>query len=361
MNTHNNSPLVTDKVAEKLRSYSAAAETAGKLTAEQLAIVYEHRWFKLFVPKDLGGLALSVPEGVRLEEELARIDGSLGWTVTLCAGANLFVGYIDPAIAMEVFIDPMVCLGGSGQPSGTAAVKNGGYEVTGRWRYATGAPHNTHFTANCVIEQDGKPVLNDDGEPLVKSFFFDATDVRMVADWNTIGLRATASHSFEVDKLWVDQNRSFVIVPERASSDLPLYQYPFLPFAQTTLAANTLGMARHFIECCMDIAVSKPQHGKASKTLTELLDAGSQRINHARRVFYEALDASWDALIREGKIPEMALRAIAETSHALVSISQETVVSLYPHCGIAAADASSAINRVWRDIFTASQHSLFRG
>lgn len=360
MNTHNNSPLVADGVAEKLRSHSAAAETEGKLTAGQLAMIHAHRWFKLFVPKELGGLELTVPEGVRLEEELARIDGSLGWTVTLCAGANLFVGYIDPAIAGRVFADPKVCLGGSGQPSGTATVKNGGYEVTGRWRYATGAPHNTHFTANCVIERDGKPVLNDNGEPLVKSFFFDAADVRVPGDWNTMGLRATASHSFEVDRLWVDQSRSFVILPECATSDLPLYRYPFLPFAQTTLAANTLGMARHFMECCTAIAVSGQQRGKASKALTELLDVGIQRIDRARQAFYETLDASWEDLIHKGNIPVMTLRTIDETSHALVGISQDVVVSLYPHCGIVAADTSSAINRIWRDIFTASQHSLFR-
>lgn len=128
---------ITDDLTENLRSYSRRAEEEGRLTAEQLAIVYDRKWFKLFVPKKYGGLELTVPEGVRLEEKLAQVDGSLGWTVTLCGGANLFVGYIDQSIANSIFIDPRVCFGGSGQASGKAIVQNDGYEVTGKWQYAT--------------------------------------------------------------------------------------------------------------------------------------------------------------------------------------------------------------------------------
>src|SRR5690606_20950813 len=171
-------------------------------------------------------------------------DGSLGWTVTLCAGANLFVGYLDRDTAAPIFGDRKVCFGGSGQAAGTAIVKDGGYEVTGRWGYATGAPHNTHFTANCVIEQHGKPVMDHAGQPVVKSFFFDRKDVRVITDWNTFGLRATASHSFEITKCQVPENRSFLISPDQATWDLPTYRYPFIALAQTTLAVNTLGMAR---------------------------------------------------------------------------------------------------------------------
>src|SRR3546814_14597400 len=95
-------PQVPAALADRLNGLSAYAESQGALMADQLAMIYDRRWFKLFVPSSLGGLELSLPAGVRLEEELARIDGSLGWTVTLCAGANLFVGYMDRSIAEMV-------------------------------------------------------------------------------------------------------------------------------------------------------------------------------------------------------------------------------------------------------------------
>ena len=40
------------------------------------------------MPKENGGLGMSMPEGLRMEETLAWTDGSTGWTVTLCAGAS---------------------------------------------------------------------------------------------------------------------------------------------------------------------------------------------------------------------------------------------------------------------------------
>ena len=362
MNTAHTHRVVLPEAAtaNALRQQAGQAETDGRLTAGQLETIYRNKWFKMFVPNALGGLGLSLPEGVRLEEELAWIDGSLGWTVTLCAGANLFVGYIEPAVAGLVFADANVCFGGSGQPSGTATVKGGGYEVTGRWRYATGAPHNTHFTANCVIEHNGKPVLDKTGQPLIKSFFFDRSAVQIHADWNTVGLRATASHSFEVNRLRVNQDRSFLISPEQARLDMPLYQYPFLPFAQTTLAANTLGMARYFIACCRDLPATGRKPGITGDSFAKQIEAAAGKIAMARALFYEALDRSWEVLIRTGRLPDAIQERVGETSRALVQTAQAAVVALYPYCGIAGADVATPINRAWRDIFTASQHSLLR-
>src|SRR5690606_37836674 len=213
---------------EQLRGNAGCAESIGTLTPEQLAIIYDRRWFKLFVPRSLGGLELPLPEGIRLEEEVARIDGSLGWTVALCAGGHRLGGYLDRSVAGAVFADPHVCLGGSGQATGKAVAEGDGYRVSGKWRYATGTPHLTHFTANCVLQKDGKDLLDATGAPLVRSFFFSRSDVHITDDWSAFGLKATASHSFAVDDLWVGPSQSFLIKPDAVTWDHPIYRYPFL-------------------------------------------------------------------------------------------------------------------------------------
>lgn len=346
-----NEQMVPAALVEQLRRLAGPAETEGTLTADQLAIIYNHRWFKLFVPGSLGGLELPLPDGVRLEEELAQIDGSLGWTVTLCAGANLFVGYMDRSVAGTVFTDPSVCLGGSGHATGKAVVEGDGYRVSGRWRYATGAPHLTHFTANCVIEQDGKELLDNNGNLVIRSFFFPKADVRVIDDWNALGLKATASRSFEVNHLPVDRSQTFVISPRTATWDHPIYQYPFLQFAEATLAANTLGMARHFLACTANLG---------ARGLQQLVRAAEWKLNGARESFYSALDASWDELLRTGELTPHTLAAVSKWSRTMVRVCRKQVMAIYPHVGMAGADASSEMNRVWRDIFTASQHSLLR-
>ncbi|SFC48947.1 Acyl-CoA dehydrogenase [Parapedobacter composti] len=350
---------VPPHIQAELRHEAVKAEELGRLTDKQLSVIYNNRWFKLFVPKEFGGLALSIPEGVRLEEELARIDGSLGWTVTLCAGANLFAGFLPPAVAQTLFGDQKICFGGSGQAAGHAEAEAGGYRITGKWRYATGAPHLTHFTANCVIEREGKPLLDEQGNTLVKSFFMPKAGVRVVEDWNTFGLKATASHSFDVDGVWVADTHSFVIRPEYAEFPDPVYRYPFLQFAEVTLAVNTLGMARHFMECFVALTEGKLQNSHSEK-IRGLFQIAGTRLKQSKRLFYDALEASWDGLLQYGTIPQEQLTAVSHASRSLVEVARQQVVLLYPYSGIEGAAVTSEINRSLRDIFTASQHSLFR-
>ena len=333
--------MIATEHIHALRALSARAETQGQLTPEQLAVVYDHGWFKAFVPRSYGGLELTFPAGVRLEEELAWIDGSLGWTITLCAGANLFVGYLDPSVAQVLFSNRTVCLGGSGQASGRAVREKGGYRISGKWRYATGAPHLTHFTANCLI----------DDTSVVKSFFFAKGDVHVEEDWPAFGLKATASHSFSVSDHWVSKSHAFDISPEYATLPQLIYRYPFLQFAEATLAANTLGMARHFILCAAEF-VKTDSAGKLAKAQQLLADV--------RASFYAAVDASWGELTLRGDLSLATSQAVSNQSRALVRLCREQVIALYPHVGLVAANPTTEINRIWRDLFTASQHSLLR-
>jgi indole-3-acetate monooxygenase len=129
------------KISDNIRHLSAEAETLRQLQPAQLEIIYKQNWFNLFVPKEHGGLGLTLTAGLQIQEALAWTDGSSGWTVTLCSGANYFIGFLEPEAAKEIFNNPEVCFSGSGHPSGIAKKIKDGYEMTGRWKYATGAPH----------------------------------------------------------------------------------------------------------------------------------------------------------------------------------------------------------------------------
>src|SRR5688572_19771047 len=122
-----------------LRNDMFIAEKNGKLTPGQLQVIYDRRWFNLFVPNKYGGLNLSLPEAIRLEENISYVDGSVGWVVTLCAGAAMFAGYFEEDLARRVFTDQSVCLAGSGKPNGIAKTIEGGFEINGTWPYASGA------------------------------------------------------------------------------------------------------------------------------------------------------------------------------------------------------------------------------
>jgi alkylation response protein AidB-like acyl-CoA dehydrogenase len=300
-----------------IRRESAEAEANGRLTVGQLDIIYRHQWFRMFVPKYLDGPGLDLSQVLRTEEALAWTDGSVAWVVTLCSGAGWFVGFLDPKFVESIVHDEHFCIAGSGAVTGTAVGNDSGYLVNGSWKYASGCLHATALTANCETGSG------------VKSFVFLPSEISVKRTWNSMGMIATGSHSFEVRELPVAAQRAFVIDPAHAVLTDPIYQYPFAQLAETTLAVNLSGLTSRFIDLCeFDTTIAAIKLGKA------------------RHLFYETVDGR-------------RLHEVSMVSRNLVRTCRETINQLYPLCGLRAADRTTEINRVWRNFHTAAQHSIF--
>lgn len=348
--------LIREKEKELLRNESRLAAVAGSLTPVQLDLIYRHKWFHLFVPKTHGGLELSLPEALQVEETLAAIDGSLGWTVTLCAGAAWFAGFLDQALAGAIFSDPKVCVGGSGASTGAAVKTSSGFRISGQWRFATGAPHLTHFTANCQLQDErGNVVLDPDGSPAIKAFIFKREEVEIIPDWRGMGLTATASHSFRLKDVAVPPERAFAIDSTKAQLPQPIFRYPFLPFAAATLAVNYCGMATYFLELAADIF-----QPKRSEQLTRLHQEAVTEIALARQALYDTVETSWQIVSGGEVLSDQAEAAVNQAGGLLADLCIRKVDLLFPYCGMSGADLATDINRVWRDLHTASQHGLLR-
>jgi alkylation response protein AidB-like acyl-CoA dehydrogenase len=339
-------------LTEKLRQDAFIAENEGRLSYEQLKIIYDRQWFNLFVPTEYGGLALSLPDAVRLEEKIAYADGSVGWVVTLCSGAAMFIGYFDKEIAREVFSDQRVCLAGSGKPNGVARKTASGFELSGEWPYASGAPHATYFTANCRI---------GDSEE-IQSFLLKRNEVMLMEDWDFIGLKATAGYSFSVKNLKIPASRMFSISADHVQLNDPVYQYPFLPFAEATIAVNMCGMCLCFFALAEQLLSGRKsvtaEAALKNEKAFELINTGTVKISLLRHDFYAALDSSWLCHVSGKSFTDSGLRSVSETSKALARQARLLVNELYGYCGMDAARNTSMINLVWRNINTASQHTL---
>jgi alkylation response protein AidB-like acyl-CoA dehydrogenase len=352
----------------RIARYAAQADTDRWLHPVQQALVHRRGWLRMLAPRTNGGFELALPEVVRLEEALARIDGSMAWTVTLCAGAGWFAGFLPPALAREILATKRVCLAGSGAPTGVAEREGGGWRITGCWDYASGAPMATHFTFNALLQEHGQPLLDAAGNPLVSAFVVPAGLVQVVPTWRSIGLRATASHSYRVQGQWVHADHGFAIDPARARAQGPLYRFPFLAFAFVTLSANVAGMAAHFVELAEECIARRRNRfgegGKSGEPLIEvpavraLLDRAHAELATARADFYAALDAAWACAAAGGSVDDAQAARLQALSMAWVGASRRAVDTLYPCCGLYAAREDSEINRVWRDFHTASQHAL---
>jgi indole-3-acetate monooxygenase len=345
---------------ETIAAYSREAEQLGTLHPEQLKIIYAKEWFKMFVPRNHGGPGFSLPEILKIEEALSYVDGSTGWVVTLCSGAGWFYGFLDPDLATEIFKDNHVCLAGSGATTGIATMTNHGYIINGCWKYASGSAHATAFTLNCRIKQGEEQVVNADGSPRILSFLVKPHEVKINKTWNTMGMIATGSYSFEVNRLTVAKERSFTIDALHTHHPEAIFKFPFLQLAETTLAVNLSGMAYRFIDLCMMLFDQQKKYTAYQNTdLAQLITEAKIRFDTLRTDFHSTAELCWSALTNDETIDEQSLAKLTEVSYKLVNCSRAIVNQFYPYCGLSATDTRSEINRVWRNFHTAGQHALF--
>jgi len=356
--------FLSDSDARRLGTYAGAADAAGFLHPVQRAVVHRRGWLKMLAPQACGGAELPLPAVVRLEEQLAAIDGSAAWVVTLCAGAGWFAGFLPPALARDIIATPRLCVAGSGAPTGFADADGDGFRLSGRWDYASGAPMATHFTLNAVLREHGQVLTDAAGAPRIRAFILPAHQVEFVPSWRSIGMRATASHSYRIDGQWVASEHGFDIDAACATATGPLYRFPFLGLAFVTLTANVAGMASHFLHLARPL-IDGRRHARTGLALIDCppvqdhflsIEAG---MDAARSHFYAVLDATWALVVDGSAVSAQQAAALQSASLDLANTARRAVDELYPYCGLEAAREGTAINRVWRDLHTATQHSLF--
>ena len=138
-------PLV-DQHRERLDRERAMPD---EITAELI----EAQLFRLWTPRDMGGLELDPVDGLRVISEVARLDGSVGWNVMLLGAYSFFSGLLERAAAEEIYGPPDAAVGGQISPTGGhARPVEGGYRATGRWPFGSGSGQATWFLGHCAIE-----------------------------------------------------------------------------------------------------------------------------------------------------------------------------------------------------------------
>lgn len=309
--------------------------------------IHQKRLLQIWVPKVYDGLGLRLNQGLKILFDWSKIDGSLGWMLTLCSGANFFSRNLKPEIAKELFSDAKTCFGGSGMIGGTAEKQTDGtFLINGLWHFATGAPHLSHFTLNARLTENGKPLLDESGSEMIRSFVISKNQAEIIPNWKSMGMKATGTYSFTVENVKVSEDYSFIY--DEFFTDDVLDKIPFRIFADLTLLVNYLGMASHFAE-------------EAIKIRPHLdLNFFNERIEQAMKKVIEFADEI-ESLLNDSKLIISSKQSeIHDYSSALVESLSHQILEIYFQLGIKGSHTDSAVYQVFCDYFTATQHSNFR-
>ena len=109
----------------------------------------ERGFFRMLLPRSVGGAELLPAPYVRVVEEIAKGDASAAWCLNQGAGCSMTAAYLESR-PREVFGGPRGILAWGPGP-GKASIVPGGYRVTATWGFASGSQHATWLGCHVPI------------------------------------------------------------------------------------------------------------------------------------------------------------------------------------------------------------------
>ncbi|GMA62377.1 acyl-CoA/acyl-ACP dehydrogenase [Alicyclobacillus fastidiosus] len=202
---------ITKELADAFSQRAAQHDEDGSFPHENIADLRKSGYVTWTVPKEYGGLEISLRELLLHQEQLARGDGStalaIGWHVGMIL--NLRASHAFPDALFQAICRSVMDTGAlinscasepatgspsrGGRPETTAARVDGGYRITGRKTFSTLSP-----ALDWILVTAGIADSQEVGEFIVRG-----QDVQIVETWNTLGMRATGSHDIVLEDVFV--------------------------------------------------------------------------------------------------------------------------------------------------------------
>lgn len=331
------------------RAAGDAATTLPRATVDALVAANIHG---ANVPRDVGGAELCLADTIDVFAEVARADGSAGWSIMASATTACFFGaWGGDDLVEKMFAERVPLCAGQFAPNGTARRDGDGWLISGDYQFGSGID---------VAEWVGAGTLTDEDPPDMLFAVFPAEQAQRRGGWDVMGLRATASEDYAVRDVWVPDGATFRFFAPVRRRGGPVYELGVLGLTAVGHTGFALGVVRRALDELVEIAQTKHRMGAA----TPLRE--SERFLHAlgtlecRARANEALAraefGAADARLAETAEPDPALtnRLRAVTVH-VTQDGADIVRQCYLLAGTTGL-REGPLERCFRDIHAGTQH-----
>lgn len=353
-------------VAVQVAGDAAQGDLDRSVPATSVTAVEEAGLLRVLTPARFGGDQLDVAAYTAIIAAIARGDASLAWISSL---ANVFAWSLTrfPLAAQEEVWsrspDIRLCSAFTRPATSDMRRVEGGAIVTGRWGWASGSMHADWAICSVPIrDQDGRKI--EDGMAL-----FPLGEAGVEDTWHVAGMRGTGSNTIVADEIFVPDHRlrtlSELDAPGAAREypDVSLYRVPFHGMMRLALAAPISGMARSALDEVIAKAgrrgIMHTEYARQDEsavfaagvgTAAGMIDTAEL---HAARIAAD-LDRAGE---RDGTLDLLARARMRSDLGRIVKESRSAVDLLMTAHGSSAFATVNPLQRIWRDIGTASRHA----
>lgn len=351
-------------------------ERTRRLPEPLLAGMHRERMFRLLLPRSVGGEEVAPGTYLHAVEAISRHDGSLGWNMFVGNSSSLLAAYLPQETARAIWADPRTIVAWGPPNASRARAVLGGYRVSGRWDFASGCRAANWMGAHCQVQEpDGSLRLNHVGRPAILSLIYPAQQAKLLDTWHTIGLKGTASDSYELDDVFVPEEFSGTREdPAENREPGPLYAFTQQGLYAVGVAGVALGIAGAMHTAFIELAADKAPRGlarladnaviqaKVAQAEAKLESARAWLLNVLADIYARA-DGDVGPSRAGGARPiDLVDRARLRLACAnVIQMASEVADMTYKEAGVSAIFPGTPFERRFRDLHTLTQQIQSRG
>lgn len=352
------------EVAPLLEAQAERAERERTLPAESVRALADAGLFRMCLPEELGGEAVGFVPAIEAWEEIARADGSTGWTAMAngsgAGAAGAFLG--DDAVRKVFGEGPAATVGGQFAPRGSGEIVPGGFRVTGSYSFGSGTAHSGFVSAGFIPLQDGAPLMAPSGLPDMRVGFVPREQVEFTDGWFVMGLQGTGSYDYEVREVFIPEEYSFPLFTKEPRRGNPLFRLGMMPFTAAGHAAFALGVGRRALDELHGMAAERQRMGDPTP-LAERLTFQKDYAQHearlrAARLLVLDTFAQAQRVADAGAPFSLGQRAwLRMGANLATEVAKEACDFAHERAGTVAI-RPGVLQRCFRDMHTGSQHAF---
>ena len=338
-----------------------AIEQSRRLTPKVVASLLDGGFYRLLLPKSLGGGEVAPAIFLNVLEAIAKTDASTAWCLGQCGVCAMISAYLDQDTAREIFGGANAVLAW-GATAGEAHAVPGGYRVTWRWSFASGCRQASWLGAHVqIVEADGTKRLKPDGKPATRTIIFPAANATLHDVWDVVGLRGTGTDNYAVTNLFVAER--FAALRDdpaaRRENSLPYHLSTSIMYG-LSFAAIALGVARATLDAAIVTASGKTsrdiKHAMRHNNVVQAqIGRGEAKLRAARAYLHGALAEAWRDLEAGKPLTNDHRLSLRLAATWAIHQSVEVVDAAYHMAGATAIFHANAFERRFRDIHAIAQ------
>ena len=341
-----------EQVLDEVRQRRDEFDVRSHVPRDMIERFIEAGIYRSATPRCFGGDALPPAEFLRLVERIAEADGSAGWVASF-GSASTYLTALPRETLAELYADgPDLVFAGGLFPIQPAEQVEGGWRVSGTWKFASGCKGADVLGVGIGLGGPG-------GKP--RTALLRARDVEIVENWEVVGLKGTGSHDLRLDKVFVPDAWTF-IRGGQSSIDEPLYRYPTIAYAAQVLAVVNLGLARAALDEIARMAsgsgvTGAPRLADRAYVRIELGKAEAQ-LHAARGFFYDATGQVWESILAGNAVTPEQVSLLRLSAVHVSRAGAEVVQRAYALAGTTAIYLRHPLQRYLRDAMVVTQHAF---